>query len=147
MFAGRAFVARRRACMGLKQRLKSSAKAQAPAPAEPPQGEQPSDADDLLLRSPAVRKRYGASDMWLNRRLGDGTGFPKPLYIQGIRYWKLSALLAWERAQAALPAPEPRILEHLDAAHAALAQKRAEEKRRKAEADALDIIAERGDGR
>jgi predicted DNA-binding transcriptional regulator AlpA len=38
--------------------------------------------------------------MWLWRRLKDGSGFPKPLEICGRRFWKLSDLVAWERARA-----------------------------------------------
>jgi len=90
-------------------------------------------ADDVLLRSPAVRQRYRCSDMWIYRRLTDASGFPKPIYIAGIRHWRLSELVAWERAQAELPVPKPRILEHHDRALAALAEKRAEERRKKAE--------------
>jgi hypothetical protein len=53
--------------------------------------------DDVLLRSAAVRRRYGgASDMWLSRRLRDGSGFPLPLIISRTRYWRKSDLLAWE---------------------------------------------------
>jgi hypothetical protein len=126
-----------------EKRLKSAAKA-APAPAADStvHGRQadrdsgdddPADpAADVLLRSLAVRKRYGdCSDMWLHRRLGDDSGFPRPIYIAGVRHWRLSDLLRWERAQAELPAPKPRVLEHRDAAMVALAEKRAEQKRRK----------------
>jgi predicted DNA-binding transcriptional regulator AlpA len=53
-----------------------------------------------------VRARYAdASDMWLWRRLNDDSGFPKPLEICGRRFWKLSALIAWERNRA-VNAPE-----------------------------------------
>jgi hypothetical protein len=59
---------------------------------------------DVLLRSGAVRRRYGnCSDMWLHRRLHDDSGFPGPIYIGRLRYWRLSDLLAWERAQANAP--------------------------------------------
>ena len=54
-------------------------------------------ADDILLRSDAVKKRYGgASDMWLVRRLADNSGFPKPIVIGRYRLWRLSELVAWE---------------------------------------------------
>jgi predicted DNA-binding transcriptional regulator AlpA len=57
--------------------------------------------DDRYLNSKQVRARYAdASDMWLWRRLKDGSGFPKPLEICGRRFWKLSDLAAWERARA-----------------------------------------------
>jgi hypothetical protein len=55
--------------------------------------------DDRYLTARQVRRRYGdASDMWLWRRLKDNSGF-KPIEISGRRFWKLSALFAWERSQ------------------------------------------------
>ena len=53
------------------------------------------------LTSAQVRKRYGGvSDMALWRWLHDvSLGFPKPLRIQGRRFWRLTDLVAWERAQ------------------------------------------------
>jgi hypothetical protein len=93
-------------------------------------------AADVLLRALQVRKRYGdCSDMWLHRRLHDDSGFPKPVYVGPVRYWRLSDLLAWERAQAERPTPKPRILKHHDAALAALADKRAEQKRNRERRD------------
>ena len=54
---------------------------------------------DILLRSAAVRSRYGnCSDMWLHRRLNDDFGFPKPIYLGRLRYWRLSDLIAWEKS-------------------------------------------------
>jgi hypothetical protein len=90
-------------------------------------------ANDVLLRSLAVRQRYGCSDMWIHRRLTDASGFPRPIYIAGIRHWRLSDLLVWERAQAELPVPKPRILEHHDRALAALASQRVRRKAEQAE--------------
>jgi hypothetical protein len=58
-------------------------------------------AEDVFRTSAEVRRRYGVSDMWVHRRLTDGSGFPQPLVINRRRFWKLSDLLAWERAQAA----------------------------------------------
>ena len=59
------------------------------------------DEDERFLTSRAVRARYGnCSDMWIYRRLHDGSGFPQPLSICGRRFWKLSGLIAWERARA-----------------------------------------------
>jgi predicted DNA-binding transcriptional regulator AlpA len=56
--------------------------------------------EDRYLTARQVRRRYGdASDMWIWRRLNDGSGFPKPLEISGRRFWKLSDLIAWERSQ------------------------------------------------
>jgi predicted DNA-binding transcriptional regulator AlpA len=50
-----------------------------------------------------VRARYGdVSDMWLHRRLRD-SDFPKPLVINGRRFWRISDLEAWE---AKLHAPK-----------------------------------------
>jgi len=64
-------------------------------------GEPDSDDDhDRLLTAAQVKRRYGsASDMWLWRRLHDSSGFPEPLLICGRRFWKLSALIAWERSR------------------------------------------------
>jgi hypothetical protein len=93
-------------------------------------------AADVLLRALRVRKRYDdCSDMWLHRRLHDDSGFPKPVYVGSVRYWRLSDLLAWEHAQAERPTPKPRILEHRDAALAALADKRAKQKRNRERRD------------
>src|SRR5262245_26005409 len=56
-------------------------------------------ADDKFLSAAQVRARYGGvSDMWLSRRLRDDSGFPSPMVIEGRRFWKLSDLVAWERA-------------------------------------------------
>jgi hypothetical protein len=71
--------------------------------------------------------------MWIHRRLTDASGFPKPLYIAGIRHWRLSELMAWERRQAELPVPKARILDHHDAALAVLAERRAEKRRKRYE--------------
>ena len=59
---------------------------------------------DGFLNSKQVRDRYGdVSDMWLHRKLRDDAEFPKPLIINTRRYWKLSALIAWEQKCAARP--------------------------------------------
>ena len=39
--------------------------------------------------------------MWIERRLKDDSGFPRPVYFGRFRYWLLSDLERWERAQAA----------------------------------------------
>jgi predicted DNA-binding transcriptional regulator AlpA len=53
---------------------------------------------EIWLLAADVRKRYGdASVMWLDRRLKDDSGFPKPVYLGRQRYWRLSELEAWER--------------------------------------------------
>jgi len=104
-----------------EKRLKSSAAkvpaAPAPAVVHKRQGNRDSGDDDpaadVLLRAAAVRRRYGgASDMWIHRRLNDNTGFPRPIYLGTIRHWRLSELIEWECAQAALPTPEARIVRH-----------------------------------
>jgi predicted DNA-binding transcriptional regulator AlpA len=57
-------------------------------------------ANDGFLTSAQVRQRYGgASEMWLHRRLRDGSGFPQPMIVEKRRFWKLSELEAWERAR------------------------------------------------
>jgi hypothetical protein len=38
--------------------------------------------------------------MWIARRLKDGSGFPKPVYIGKLRFWRLADLEAWERTLA-----------------------------------------------
>ena len=54
-----------------------------------------------FLSAPEVKARYGVSDMWLHRRLHDGSGFPPPdLIVRTRRFWKLSKLEAWERRKA-----------------------------------------------
>jgi hypothetical protein len=59
------------------------------------------DLGDRFLTSAQVKKRYGGvSDMWLHRRLRDGSGFPQPMIIETRRFWKLSELEAWERERA-----------------------------------------------
>ncbi len=60
------------------------------------------DPKDIRLTAPQVRQRYGGrSDMWIWRLLHDErSGFPKPLVINGRRYWRLGDLEDFERAQA-----------------------------------------------
>jgi predicted DNA-binding transcriptional regulator AlpA len=61
--------------------------------------------DDVLLQSRALKARFGGvSDMWIHRRLRDGSGFPQPLYIGQNRYWRLSEIIAWEQS---LPRKHP----------------------------------------
>jgi hypothetical protein len=58
-------------------------------------------AADVFLTASQTRARYGrVSHMWLSRRLRDDSGFPRPIVISGRQYFKLSELLAWERAAA-----------------------------------------------
>jgi hypothetical protein len=57
---------------------------------------------EQFLSSRQTRARYGdVSDMWLHRRLNDGSGFPRPIYIRGRRFWRLSGLVDWEEKIAA----------------------------------------------
>jgi hypothetical protein len=90
----------------------SSASAGAPDGGDDDSGEGPDDDpedlpqegtanDDRFLTSKAVPARYGnCSDMWIYRRLHDGSGFPQPLLVCGRRFWKLSSLVSWERVRA-----------------------------------------------
>ena len=58
-------------------------------------------SEPVFLPSGAVRSRYDhASDMWLDRRLKDDSGFPRPVYIAKRRYWRLADLELWERGLA-----------------------------------------------
>jgi hypothetical protein len=60
---------------------------------------------DLFLTARQVRDRYGnASDMWLYRaeHRPDST-FPKPIRINGRRFYRLGDLRAWESSQAWRP--------------------------------------------
>ena len=53
------------------------------------------------LQARDVRQRYGVSDMTLWRWAHDDRmGFPKPLRINGRRFWKATELDDWEAAQA-----------------------------------------------
>ena len=58
--------------------------------------------DDILITAPQLRQRYGGrSDMWLWRLLRDqSSSFPRPVIINGRRYFSLSALQSWEISQA-----------------------------------------------
>ncbi len=57
------------------------------------------DDDEKLISASDVRRRYGGvSQMWLHRRLLDGSGFPGPVYIGAMRFWRLSELVAWEKS-------------------------------------------------
>ena len=60
-------------------------------------------SDERFLGAREVRRRYGdISDMSLHRWLRrQELEFPKPIYIEGRRYWSLSRLEQWERARAA----------------------------------------------
>jgi hypothetical protein len=57
--------------------------------------------NDVFLDARAVKRRYGGrSDMALWRWSQDpNLGFPKPIFIQQLRYWRLGDLIAWERSR------------------------------------------------
>ena len=59
----------------------------------------PSDSD-VYLPASKVKERYGRSDMSLHRWLRDESmNFPKPIYFNRYRFWRLADLLAWERTR------------------------------------------------
>jgi predicted DNA-binding transcriptional regulator AlpA len=56
---------------------------------------------DVFLTANQVRRRYGnVSDMWLYRREHDNSNFPKPLRVQGRRFWRIVDLRAWEESRS-----------------------------------------------
>jgi predicted DNA-binding transcriptional regulator AlpA len=63
------------------------------------------EAGEVFLTARRVRCRYGnASNMWLWRRERDErSGFPKPIRINGRRFWRLNDLVAWERSLEEAP--------------------------------------------
>jgi predicted DNA-binding transcriptional regulator AlpA len=64
----------------------------------------PDDPPPALLPESAVCRRYGVSDTTLIRwERDESLGFPKPIYIRGRRYRRLSELEAFEERQARNP--------------------------------------------
>jgi predicted DNA-binding transcriptional regulator AlpA len=58
------------------------------------------DETTQYLAGHQVRKRYGISEQSLWRWLrNESLGFPKPIYINRIRYWTLCELVEWERSR------------------------------------------------
>jgi predicted DNA-binding transcriptional regulator AlpA len=59
-----------------------------------------------LLSARTVRERYGVTgrtlDRWLTR---PSLAFPRPIRINGRKYWYEADLMAWERSRHALSAP------------------------------------------
>jgi predicted DNA-binding transcriptional regulator AlpA len=57
--------------------------------------------DDEWLSGPRVDRRYNMSPMtrWRWERNPD-LGFPKPIIINGRKYWSRRALEEWERTRA-----------------------------------------------
>jgi hypothetical protein len=62
----------------------------------------PDAANDIFLTGPQVKARYGnVSDMAIHRWLNHATmNFPRPIYIGERKYWRLSALVAYEQRAA-----------------------------------------------
>lgn len=59
-------------------------------------------AGEVYLPAPRVCDRYDITSMTLHRWLRDEEmGFPRPLYIKRFRYFRLSDLLAFEKARVA----------------------------------------------
>jgi predicted DNA-binding transcriptional regulator AlpA len=62
----------------------------------------PDDQKPVYAPARQVRHRYGdVSEMWIERRLRDDSGFPRPIKIGRRRYWYVSDLEQWERERAA----------------------------------------------
>jgi predicted DNA-binding transcriptional regulator AlpA len=59
--------------------------------------------DDQWLSGPKVDRRYDISPMtrWRWQRKQE-LGFPKPMMVNGRKYWSLRSLEEWERSRAAL---------------------------------------------
>ena len=57
---------------------------------------------DVFLKTKQLRERYGrCSHMFIERRLANDPTFPRPVFFGRMRFWKLSDLEKWEKAQAA----------------------------------------------
>jgi predicted DNA-binding transcriptional regulator AlpA len=57
------------------------------------------EAAEIYLTAPQVRRRFGdKSDMWLWRLLREEPAFPRPVRIRNQRYWRVTDLVAFERA-------------------------------------------------
>ena len=58
------------------------------------------DADARRVNSKFLMERYAISDRTVDRWLMDSKlDFPKPLRINGRRYWRLAEIVDWERAR------------------------------------------------
>ncbi|MDU8946394.1 helix-turn-helix transcriptional regulator [Ovoidimarina sediminis] len=56
---------------------------------------------ETILTGPQVQKRYKKSSVTIWRWWhDDALGFPKPIQIKRLNYWRLSDLEAWETKQA-----------------------------------------------
>jgi hypothetical protein len=56
----------------------------------------PSAAREVYLNSRDVMNRYGASPMWVWRRLRDGSGFPQPIVVHDREHPRLSHIIQLE---------------------------------------------------
>lgn len=66
-------------------------------------GTPPRDGADQKLDTAAVADRYNKDIRTVNRWTQDpALGFPKPTYIRGRKFWNLSELKEWDRAQVFL---------------------------------------------
>lgn len=56
----------------------------------------------IIPIGPMCRDLFGGvSAMWVERKLADEeSGFPKPIYISGRRFWRVAEVLAWIDAQS-----------------------------------------------
>ena len=65
-------------------------------------GTQYQDVAGTLAPARQVCERYGITTRTLSRWLGrPELNFPKPLVVNGRRYWRLNEIEAWERVRAA----------------------------------------------
>ena len=65
-----------------------------------------SEKSTVYLVGRQVLARYSRnSPVWLHRRQQD-PDFPKPIYVAGMRYWRLTDLEAYEAAEARKVAPD-----------------------------------------
>lgn len=71
-----------------------------------------------LIGSNKVRARYGdRSHMWIERLLRrEDSGFPKPVYVGRLRFWKIEELEAWERGLAGKTVEKSRTAQTSEAA-------------------------------
>ena len=60
---------------------------------------------DAYLDARAVKRRYGnRSDSSLWRWIRDpNLGFPSPIYVRQVRYWRLADLIGWEQSRPREP--------------------------------------------
>ncbi|MGY6636930.1 MAG: helix-turn-helix transcriptional regulator [Erythrobacter sp.] len=57
-------------------------------------------AQDVFLTGPQVQRRYQKSHVTLWRWINDDKlGFPQPMRVNRLNYWRLADLEAWEAAQ------------------------------------------------